>query len=358
VLPSQVGARAVTPARVATDYFPDEELALVPSGCTVLDCGATGGGQRSLEGAWPLGRIVNIVGDKSVGKTLIAIEACANFARKYPRGRIRYREAEAAFDVNYAASLGLPVDRVNFGPKGIKTYWSTVEDIFEDLRAAVIADQRSKVPSLYIVDSLDALGSRDLIGRDLDKGTYFTAKAKLMSEMLQELASEFNAANMLLIFISQIRDKIGVTFGSKVARAGGHALDFYASHIVFLRHVAWLVETVKGVERTTGVRIGFNFQKNKIAVPARKGEFVLRFGYGIDDLAACVNWMQSEAKDWLPEIGLKATATMAEVAKFLVRQEMLEDAAYKTLAKDVRRITTEAWVDVENGFRPKRQKYG
>src|SRR5262245_13229029 len=93
-------------------YFPPSSqassLEFISSGCTVLDC--------VLGGGWPLGRISNIVGDRSTSKTGLVMEACSNFAIKYPKGRILYREAEAAFDVNYAASMGMPVDRVEFAP--------------------------------------------------------------------------------------------------------------------------------------------------------------------------------------------------------------------------------------------------
>src|ERR1035437_10433181 len=110
-----------------SDYFPvlTPGVECIPTGCVVLDC--------VLGGGWARRRIVNVVGDKSVGKSLCAIEACANFAQLEQKGKIFYREAEAAFEEPYAEGLGLPLKRVDFGPEGIDTVWDTVEDIFEDL---------------------------------------------------------------------------------------------------------------------------------------------------------------------------------------------------------------------------------
>src|SRR4051812_12321005 len=101
-----------------------QSVVCFPTGCCLLD--------RVLGGGWPEGRIVNIVGDSSTGKTLQAIEAAANFAFKYPSGLIRYREAEEAFDRPYAKSLGMPLKRVDFG-EGFDV--DTVEDFYNDVVA-------------------------------------------------------------------------------------------------------------------------------------------------------------------------------------------------------------------------------
>src|SRR5215469_8559513 len=111
-------------------YFGPKNLKFVNTGCTLLNLviSALGSG-----GGWPLGRVVNIVGDKSTGKTLLAEEAMANFLLAYPKGKVYYRESEAAFDTAYAKALGLNTDKVDFGPDGEDSIWSTIEDVFEDL---------------------------------------------------------------------------------------------------------------------------------------------------------------------------------------------------------------------------------
>jgi recombination protein RecA len=144
-------------------YFPNKnpDIQFIPSGCTVLDLALGGGG-------WARRRISNIVGDRSTGKTLIAIEMAANFALSEPKGNIRYREAESAFDDKYAAALGFPVERVDRGEP-----IDTIDDLFEDMSKVI---EGAKGPELYIVDSLDALSDRDEMERAIDKGSYCAIK--------------------------------------------------------------------------------------------------------------------------------------------------------------------------------------
>src|SRR3982750_4353951 len=104
-------------------YFaPQEPLVFIPTGCRLLDC-VVGGG-------WPLSRISNIVGDKSTGKTLLAIEATNSFIKKFPNAMPKYRGGEAAFDATYAAAIGMPVDNIDFG---YDRDVNTVEDFYEGL---------------------------------------------------------------------------------------------------------------------------------------------------------------------------------------------------------------------------------
>jgi len=138
-------------------YFaaPKSGLQFVETGCKPLDL--------VLGGGWAVGRIANIVGDKSTGKTLLCIEACANFIRKFPKGKIRYWEAEAAFDKPYAAALGMPINRIDFGDE--KKPIHTVEDFFEMLE--VVCDN-ARGHELVILDSLDALSDRSEVEREID----------------------------------------------------------------------------------------------------------------------------------------------------------------------------------------------
>lgn len=332
-------------------YWTDEGTQFVPSGCVVLDC--------VLGGGWPLGRIANIVGDKAVGKTLLAIEACANFARLHPDGHIWYREVEAAFDVTYAERMGLPVGRVDFGPDGVDTSWETVEDIFEDLEACLVRAEKDGLPGLYVVDSLDALSSRSELKRAIDKGSYGTDKASVMSELFRRLKKRIKKTRTCVIVVSQLRDKIGVMFGEKQTRTGGRALDFYASQILWLHHKKTLTSESKGVERATGVRIRAKCKKNKLAPAHRECEFVLRFGYGIDDFEAAATFL-SEAGA-LGRTGVKvvkgAKEQEKEVASWLRRCARLEGEELRARRELVAGVVRAAWADVEARFAPARRKY-
>lgn len=350
-------------------YWTDEGTHFVPSGCTVLDC--------VLGGGWPLGRIANVVGDKAVGKTLLAIEACANFARTWPDGRIWYREVEAAFDVRYAEKLGLPSARVEFGPDGVDTSWETVEDIFEDLDARLAeaeadlaarlkktrtleerAAEKLRRPGLYIVDSLDALSSREELKRKIDKGSYGTDKASVMSELFRRLKKRIKATNTCVIVVSQLRDKIGVMFGEKQTRTGGRALDFYASQILWLHHKGTLTSTARGVERATAVRIRARCKKNKIGPAHRECEFVLRFGYGVDDFEAAATFLGEVGA--LDSIGISAKSAEERtkaVGAFLRASARLAGPELRARQSEIAARVREAWAGVEARFDPPRRKY-
>jgi recombination protein RecA len=305
----------------AGGYFPPASpLRFIETGCTLLDC--------VLGGGWPLGRVANIVGDKAVGKTLLAIEACANFSRQYPDGLIWYREAEAAFDVPYAESVGLPVNRVDFGPDGPDTAWNTIEDIFEDLAECLaLAEKRGK-PGLYIIDSLDALTSRADLEVSVDKG-YRLRKQAVLGQLFNHFARLIRQTSVCLIVISQLRVNIGVTFGEKYRRSGGMALDFYASQILWLRNKGNIIRKLGGFKKAVGVRVHAKCKKNKVSMPMGECEFIIRFGYGVDSDAANTAFLEEA------HVKLPAQAESVELA---------------TLAKAV-------WTKREATFAPTSRKY-
>lgn len=277
---NRIRLRTATPEEPGGLYFSSEKknYQFISSGCTVLDC--------VLGGGWPLGRIVNIVGDRSTGKTLLAMEAIANFFLKYDNGWARYVEAESAFDSDYASALGIPMDRVDC----VNTL-DTVEAVFEDLNAIT-----SKDPGLYILDCLDALSDQAEMERGIGEGSYGAAKAKKLSELFRRLVRKLAQKKICLIVISQVRDNIGVTFGEKHSRSGGKALDFYASQIVWLHHSKTIKRTINKIERPVAVRIRARCKKNKIGLPFRECEFNIRFGYGIEDMEASQEFLQTVGK--------------------------------------------------------------
>ncbi len=342
-----VAARGVSPAPGGNYFEDDTPKHFISSGCTVLNCVLTGNGY----GAWPLGRVVNIVGDKSTGKTLLAIEACANFAQQFPKGKIYYREAESAFDLSYAGKLGLPTDRVDFGDDGLDTQWETIEDIFEDLQAVVKRHEEKRVPGLYIVDSLDALTSRASLNRKVGQDSFNLEKQKILSQMFSELCGRFRAANVCVIIISQVRDIIGFVVGEKHRRSGGKSLDFYATQALWLKHMKTLTQTIGGVKRAVGIRIKAKCKKNKIGAPFLECEFVIRFGYGIDDVAASAEWL-AEVK-MLPRLGLTGT----KMDNYLDETAAMPLVDYQERAQQVRQVVSGVWQEVADRFTPPRQKY-
>lgn len=325
------------------NYFsrPKTKRAFISTGSKVLDL--------ALGGGWAEGLVSNVVGDKSTGKTLLAIEACANFAIKYdgkrpmqtvdektgkikvvtaPLGKVFYRETESAFDQNYAGALGMPISRIDFGEGQL----DTVEDFFEDMQRCIA--KLKGVPGLYILDSLDALSDRAEMARDIDKGTYGTNKPKQLSEMFRRLVRAMQRANMTLIVISQVRSKIGIGFGRNTTRSGGRALDFYCSQVLYLQHIGAIVKAIKGIKRPTGIKIKSKCDKNKVALPLREAAFSLLFGYGINDRAACINWLKENRSP--------------------IKKEMIPKIKLAELHERVER----RWWEIEDSFLPTKKKYG
>lgn len=327
-------------------YFADVSaksgLKFVSTGCAVMDA--------ALGGGWVLGRIANIVGDRSSGKTLQAIEACVNFHRQYPSGYIRYAEAEAAFDTAYAEALGLPPGVVEFteGDSEIRT----IEDFYEDMVRAM--DANKDRPMLYILDSLDALSDEAEAKREIGDASYGGTKPKKLGELFRRLVQRMESQEVLLIVISQLRDKLNVTFGEKQTRSGGRALDFYATHIVWLAEIEKLKRTVEKVDRVVGVRVRARVKKNKVGLPFRECEYPIIFGYGVDDITANVEWLlEVGCESRLAEVGLSK-------AGYKIRANNIRNkggAELQELRAALAAIVFTEWQRIEQNFLPQSRKY-
>lgn len=296
-----------------------------------------------------MGRMVNVVGDKSTGKTLLAIEAMVNFIQEYPEGKIRYNETEAAFDDSYAAALGLDLKQVS------RAESDTVESFFHDL-TAFIAQVGSKSHGLYIVDSLDALSDKAEMGRGIEESTYGASKPKQLGQLFRRLIKPLEKSNVCVIIISQVRDAIGVTFGNKHTRSGGKALDFYASQIVWLANIGQNKKTVNKIQRTVGVNIKAKTSKNKIGQPFRECEFEILFGYGIDDVASGLQFLKEAGSLDLIEDLISGTSDAA-LAGFKKRFKQAPHKEQRTIRKDLNQAVRKAWYLIERSFAPKQGKY-
>ena len=322
-------------------YFsaPKTDVKFISSGCATLDL--------ALGGGWAEEKVINVVGDKSSGKTLIAIEAAANFAKKYPKGMIRYREAEAAFLPSYAEALGMPVGRVDFGEP-----IETIEDLFEDLTRTLEA---AKTPELYIIDSLDALTDRAELLRDIDEGTYGANKPKQLSQMFRRLVRKMSSKRVTLMVISQVRSNIGISFGRGTTRSGGRALDFYASQVLYLTSGELESREYRGLKRVTGIDVRARVDKNKIALPFRDAEFKIVFGYGVDDVGSCLDWLRKTK--FLPDVGISNTIKVADLKAIKRAYLSGEDAEDDPTPEEIRAAVTSRWYEVEDRFLPKKRKY-
>lgn len=325
----------------------EKDLPFISSGCSLFDC--------ALGGGWVLGRVANVVGDKSAGKTLLAIEAIVNFTRAYPKGLSRYCETEAAFDEEYAEALGWPTARIERPPAGTV---DTVEGFFEDLAVFVKKVKASGKQGIYVLDSLDALSSKAERARDPGAATYGQEKAKMMSEGFRRLVQEVEDAQVFLLVVSQVRENIGVTFGETKTRAGGKALDFYASQIVWLADLGKIKRTVQGIERIVGFNVKAQVKKNKVGLAWRTVKYPLIFGYGIDDVQAGLEWLIEVAPAAGHPLLDDLRVTKSSITAYMQRYRDKPLSERGDISARVAAAVQARWREVEETFLPKAGKYG
>lgn len=257
---------------------------------------------QDINKGYCVGRIVNIVGDFSSGKTLLACEAVnsvwynEHFGNKKNVAMI-YDEPEASFDMSLGETFGMPLDHIVFEES------ETVEDFHKNLWKHINANADKDI-IIYILDSLDSLSDeaekRDLAKslkvsdkkenedeEDKGKGGYGATKAKYLSKLFRNINRDLKKTNCILIIISQIRDDLKARYGTKAKRSGGKALDFYSSHVVWLDEKS-IIQSAK-YKLPQGTTIDAYIRKNKLAKPRRKVQFDILFEYGADNYGSLID---------------------------------------------------------------------
>ncbi|MBQ5710680.1 MAG: recombinase RecA [Alistipes sp.] len=294
------------------------DVPVIPTGSITLDIALGVGG-------YPKGRVIEIYGPESSGKTTLAIHAIAEAQKA--GGIAAFIDAEHAFDSYYAQKLGVDVDNL------------LVSQPDNGEQALEIADSliRSSAIDIIVIDSVAALTPKAEIEGEMGDSK-MGLQARLMSQALRKLTASISKTKTVCIFINQLRDKIGVVYGNPETTTGGNALKFYASVRIDIRRTS----VIKDGEEQLGTRTKVKVVKNKVAPPFKKAEFDIMFGEGISKLGEIIDlgveydiirksgsWFSygdrkiGQGRDSVKE-ALKADPALMEEVELRVREAMRE----------------------------------
>ncbi len=294
------------------------DVPVIPTGSITLDIALGVGG-------YPKGRVIEIFGPESSGKTTLAIHAIAEAQKA--GGIAAFIDAEHAFDSYYAQKLGVDVDNL------------LVSQPDNGEQALEIADSliRSSAIDIIVIDSVAALTPKAEIEGEMGDSK-MGLQARLMSQALRKLTASISKTKTVCIFINQLRDKIGVVYGNPETTTGGNALKFYASVRIDIRRTS----VIKDGEDQLGTRTKVKVVKNKVAPPFKKAEFDIMFGEGISKLGEIIDlgvefeiirksgsWFSygdrkiGQGRDSVKEV-LRADGALREEIELRVREAMRE----------------------------------
>ncbi len=295
--------------------FKAMEIESIPTGALSLDIALGIGGV-------PRGRIIEVYGPESSGKTTLALHVVAEAQKA--GGEAAFIDAEHALDPIYAKKLGVDIDNL------IVSQPDTGEQALEITESLV----RSGALDVIIVDSVAALVPKAEIDGDMGD-SHMGLQARLMSQALRKLAGALNKTKTVLIFINQLREKIGVMFGSPETTTGGRALKFYASVRMDIRKI----ENIKQDGEVKGSRARVKVIKNKVAPPFREAEFDIMYGEGISkegnvlDMAVNLDIIEKSGS-WFSYNGEKIGQGRENVKKYLKENPNILEEVEKKVRED------------------------
>jgi RecA/RadA recombinase len=323
--------------------------------------------QYGKNGGWARGRIGNIVGDGSSGKTLAALEVCAychykmlgNVSKNFPKVKevkIAYNNVEGVMDFPIEDMYG---EEFNKGVEWVRT--GTVQDFGKDFFSRVNNLKEGQF-LLYVVDSWDALDSEDeleafqkhLKSDKQEEGSFNLGKQRYASKrFFKTLCSAIEGKDgktgkdVTLLIISHLKKKIGVTFGEKSYRAGGDALNYYTHQVAWLAEAGKINKTKEGITVPIGIRTKAKIKRNKVAKPFREAFMHIMFDYGIDDVTGMIQYLYGEkTKEILGLFGMNFK-TYDKAIDYVYENDMHDDLAA---------LVEEKWNRIENSVLFNRKK--
>ncbi len=329
---------------------PKSRVEFLSSGSTTLNLALSGQGSN---GGCARGRVLNIVGDGSSGKTLVALELCfwcykmimhvaSKIFPKVTKVIIVYNNCEGVMDFPLEKMYGQ-----GFVDSVIWLCSPNVEHMGRDY-ARRLRNLNKGEFLLYIVDSWDALGSiaaderfEQSIDDDKEmKGSYQLEKQKYASNFFQNICSklETNKLDSTFMIVSQVRTKIGVTFGKKTYRAGGKALDFYTHQVAWIREIEKLRKTKQREKRVYGIVSEVKVERSKVAKPFREAQFTILYDYGLDDIDSMIKYLYGKKKiNW-------------EGQAFKTHAAFIKHIEDNNLEENLKAAVAEKWQKVEKAF--------
>lgn len=331
------------------------KVEFLDSGSAVLNLVLSG---KEKTGGWARGRVVNIIGDGSSGKTLLALEAAANCYYKLNKDPETFSKVKKIFIVydNVEGVMDFPIEEM-YGEE----FFNAVEWIQIPTVQAFGRDYTRRVKALkdgefllYIVDSLDAMASEEELDTFMDsaekdtpeKGSYGMTKQKYSGKFFGNLCSIGQGKDATLIIISQVRENINVMFGEKYRRSGGKALDFYTHQCCWLAVKKKLEKTYKSETRPYGIIVKAKLKRSKVGKAFRESEFVILFDYGVDDILSSIIYLYGE----------KEKNIVFDGKEFSNREKLVEYITDNKLQDKLTQMVGEKWNAVEENIKAKREK--
>jgi len=338
----------------------DSPPGFIPTGSTLLNLALS----NRVDGGWPLGKIVNLIGDSSSGKTLLALTAFAEMAHdeKFDDYNLIYDDAEQALEFNLPHLFGeATASRIRPPATGLDDS-PLYSDTVQDFHANLDAELNSEIPLLYVLDSFDALTSDEEIEKVQTQmkarregtkaaGDMGMSKPKKSSQLLRMIKGKLKGTRSCLIVISQTRDNINPMTFAKKRRSGGRALQFYSTHEIWTAVGKKMKLKVSGKSHSIGLSAIVKITKNKVTGRHSQIEIPLLYDYGVDDNTSMIDFLleYKKVRKRRGKIVLEGkSGTTAALVKLMEKD--------KHFYRRVRRLVGKTWKEIDEALKPKRRR--